>query len=135
MSDAEAQLDALVRSKQVDIHLGEMFALFIFAFVTVGIALFTLPAQVTGWTRVIVDLFALTISSVAIFLLSHIQDLQRERDQEKFELMEIDCTKEKRFAARFLDTGQRPFDQWLSIVVGGAIVMTFAGLLVHKWLG
>ena len=37
--------------------------------------------------------------------------------------------------ARFLDTQQRSFNQWLSIIVGAAIALTYAALLAHKWLG
>ena len=85
LSDAEAQLDALARSKQVDIHLGEQFALYIFGGITIGFAILTLPSQVAGWTRLLVDLFAILISAVIVFLLFHIQDLQRERDDSKLE--------------------------------------------------
>ena len=74
LSQAEANLDALIRSKQVDIHLGEMFALVIFAAVTIGLALFSLPPQVEGWTRLLSDAFAMVVSSVTLFLLVHIQD-------------------------------------------------------------
>ena len=134
LSDAEAQLDALARSKQVDIHLGEQFALYIFGGITIGLAILTLPSQVAGWTRLLVDLFAILISAVIIFLLFHIQDLQRERDDSKLEPA-APATDYRHHLARFLDTQQRSFDQWLSIVVGAAIVLTYAALLAHKWLG
>ena len=79
LSQAESNLDALVRSKQVDIHLGEMFALVIFSTITIVLAILSVPAQVVGWTRLLTDVFAMVVSSVIIFLLVHIQDLQRER--------------------------------------------------------
>ena len=134
LSDAEANLDALARSKQVDIHLGEQFALGIFGAITVGLALLTLPPQVEGWTRLLVDLFAMLISAVIIFLLVHIQDLQRERDGSKLESLDSHAAY-RNYLARFLDTRQRLFDQWLSFIVGGAIVLTYAALLAHKWVG
>ena len=134
LSDAEAQLDALARSKQVDIHLGEQFALYIVGGITVGLAILTLPSQVAGWTRLLVDLFAMLISAVIIFLLFHIQDLQRERDDSKFEPAAPQADY-RHHLARFLDTQQRSFDQLLSTVVGAAIVLTYAALMAHKWLG
>ena len=42
----EGELDGLIRSKQVDIHLGEIFALGIFGSITIGLALFSLPLDV-----------------------------------------------------------------------------------------
>ena len=135
LSDAEANLDALARSKQVDIHLGEQFALGIFGAITIGLALLTLPPQVEeGWTRLMVDLFAMLISAVIIFLLVHIQDLQRERDGSKLESLDSHAAY-RNYLARFLDTRQRVFDQWLSFTVGTAIVLAYAGLLAHRWLG
>ena len=134
LTDAEANLDALARSKQVDIHLGEMFALGIFAGATIGLALLSLPPKVEGWTRLLVDLFAMVISAVVIFLMVHIQDLQRERDDGKFD-PSTRGAEHRHHLVKFFDTAQRSFDQWLSIIVGAAIVITYAGLLTHKWLG
>ena len=134
LSDAEANLDALARSKQVDIHLGEQFALGIFAAITIELALFSRPPQVEGWTRLMVDLFAMLIAAVVVFLLFHIQDLQRERDGRKLEALER-VKGRPLHSVRFLDTGERSFNQWLSIVVGAGIVLTYGGLLAHKWLG
>ena len=135
LSDAEANLDALARSKQVDIHLGEQFALGIFGAITIGLALLTMPSQVEGgWTRLMVDLFAMLISAVIIFLLFHIQDLQRERDDQKLEPSETGW-EYRHYLVRFLDIQRRSFDKRLSIAVGAAIVLTYAALLSHKWLG
>ena len=134
LSDAAANLDALARSKQVDMHLGEQFALGIFAAITIGLALFSRPPQVDGWTRLLVDLFAMLISAVVIFLLFHIQDLQRERDDRKLEALER-LRERPLYSVRFLDTGGRSFDQWLSIVVGAGLVVTYGALLAHRWLG
>ena len=135
LSDAEANLDALARSKQVDIHLGEQFALGIFGAITIGLALLTLPPQVEeGWPRLMVDLFAMLISAVIIFLLFHIQDLQRERDDQKLDQSET-RPEYRHYLVRFLDIQRRSFDKWLSITVGAAIVVIYTGLLANKWLG
>ena len=135
LSDAEANLDALARSKQVDIHLGEQFALGIFGVITIGLALLTLPPQVEeGWPRLMVDLFAMLISAVIIFLLFHIQDLQRERDDQKLDQSET-LPEYRHYLVRFLDIQRRSFDKRLSITVGAAIVVIYTGLLANKWLG
>ena len=135
LSQAESNLDALVRSKQVDIHLGEMFALVIFGMVTVGLALFSRPPQVEGWTRLLADVFAMVVSAVIVFMLVHIQDLQRERDDPKLELQGATVQAYSRYMVLFPDTARRSFDQWLSVVVGVTIVATYVGLLGHRWLG
>ena len=137
LGQAESNLDALVRSKQVDIHLGEMFALVIFAAVTVSLALFSLPPGVDGWTRLMADVFAMVVSSVVIFLLVHIQDLQRERDDPKLGVFDSPSLGAgyRRYLVLFPDTARRTFDQWLSVVVGTGIVGTYVGLLCHRWLG
>ena len=137
LGQAESNLDALVRSRQVDIHLGEMFALVIFAAVTVSLALFSLPPGVEGWTRLMADVFAMVVSSVVIFLLVHVQDLQRERDAPKLEFLDAPSsgTGYRRYLVLFPDTARRTFDQWLSVVVGTGIVVTYVGLLCHRWLG
>ena len=135
LSDAEANLDGLARSKQVDIHLGEMFALYVFGLVTVGLALFSRPPDVEGWTRLQVDLFAIVISAVVIFLLAHIHDLQKERDESKLQTPAKLPTEHRHRVVRFLNTERRSFDQALSIFVGLAIVLIYAGLLANKWIG
>ena len=134
LSEAETNLDVLARSKQVDIHLGEIFALGIFAAITIGLALLSRPPLVEGWTRLLVDLFAMLISAVVIFLMFHIQDLQRERDELKLEPSE-EGADYRHYLVRFLDTQRRLPDQLMSLIVGAAIVLTYSGLLAHKWLG
>ena len=134
LTDAESQLDALARSKQVDIHLGEIFALGIFAAITIGLALLSRPPQLGDWTRLLVDLFAMLISAVVVFLLFHIQDLQRERDEQKLEPL-VRPALYRHYLVRFHDIERRLPDQLLSFIVGTAIVLTYAGLLAHKLLG
>ncbi len=123
-----------------------MFALVIFGSITVGLALLSRPPDLEGWARLLVDVFAMLISSVIIFLLVHIYDLQRERDERKLEAPGSEegsaqaeasepVSDYRKYRVRFLDTAQRSFDQWLSVIVGGAIVITYTALLAHKWLG
>ena len=124
-------MDALVRSKQQDITLGEMFALFIFAGITVSLALLSRPPEAEGWNRLLVDIFAILISAVIVFLVVNVWDLRRERDESKLKLR----LKSQDYMIQFSDTERRSFDQWLSIVVGTLIVLVYAGLLSHKWVG
>ena len=131
LSQGEANLDALAPSKQQDITQGEMLALFIFAGITVSLALLSRPPDTEGWTRLLLDIFAILISSVIFFLVVNVWDLRRERDEGKLRLR----MDRQDFEVRFSEVLQRSFDQWLSIVVGGAVVLTYAGLLAHKWVG
>lgn len=131
LTESEANLDALVRSKQQDITPGEMFALFIFAGITVSLALLSRPPEAEGWNRLLVDIFAILISAVIVFLVVNVWDLRRERDESKLELR----LKSQDYMIQFSDAKRRSFDQWLSIVVGTLIVLVYAGLMSHKWVG
>ena len=131
LNQAEAELDSLVRSKQVSPVLGEIFALLVFAGITIFLTMFTKPSEPDGWIRMLLDLFAMLVSSVIIFLMIYSTDLDRERDAHKLE----QASEDGDYLLLFPDTEQRLFDQWLSIAVGVGIVLTYAGLLAHKWLG
>lgn len=115
----------------IGLALGEMFGIVVFAGITIALALFTRPPDTEGWIRLLVDLFAMLISSVIVFLVVYVFDLDRERDEPKLERYMAT----EGYSLRFPDAGERVFDQSLSIVVGIAIVATYAGLLTHKWLG
>ena len=130
LSDAEAELDALVRSRQMGLVLGELFALIIFGCITVGLALLSRPPDVAGLTRLLVDIFAMLLSSVIVFLLFNVWDLHRDRTSVKLERR----TQEWDYAVVFLDTERRQIDLWISGFVGGAIVITYVVLLWYRWL-
>ncbi|MDE2780969.1 MAG: hypothetical protein OXI91_15025 [Chloroflexota bacterium] len=135
LTEVESELDGLIRSKQVDIHLGEIFALGIFGSITIGLALFSLPLQVVdGWKRFLVDIFAMVISAVVVFLLAHAWDLQRERDEHKLEPIEA-SDEYRHYEIRFPDTQSRMLDISLSIVVGTGLIVIYIVLLGDKWVG
>ena len=135
LNDLEGELDGLIRSKQVDIHLGEIFALGIFGAITIGLALFSLPLDVwASWRRFLLDIFAMFLSAVAVFLLAHVRDLQRERDDYKLEPIES-SDKYRFYEIRFPDTQRRMLDIWLSVVVGTGLIIAYVALLVDKWVG
>ncbi len=130
LNEVEVELDTLVRSKQLGLVLGELFALVIFAGITVSLAMFSRP-DASGWTRLLADLFAMLISSVIVFLTVNVWDLHRERGTAKLELV----IQYGDYMVRFPDTQRRSTDQLLSVVVGVVIVATYTGLFGHKWLG
>ncbi len=131
LSEAESQLDTLVRSKQLGVILGELFALVIFAGMTLIVALLLRPDENLAYTRFFVDVFAMLISAVVIFLTVNVWDLYHERAvrqvRERAEYGD--------YVVRFPDTERRMADLWLSVVVGIAMLATYSGLLAHKWLG
>ena len=132
LNTTEAELDMLVRSKQVSPVLGEIFALLVFAGITIFLTTFTRPSEAGGWIRLLLDMFAMLVSSVIIFLMIYSIDLDRERDAHKLERGDSD---DDTFLLLFPDTERRLFDQWLSVGVGAIIILVYAGLLAHKWLG
>ena len=127
----EADLDMLVRSQQTTPVLGEIFALLVFAGITIVLTIFTKPTEPEGWIRLLLDLFAMLVSSVIIFLMIYSMDLDRERDAHILER----TTEDGEYLLLFPDTERRLFDQWLSVAVGVIIILVYAGLMAHKWVG
>ena len=127
---AETDIDVLARSKQTDIVLGEIFALVIFAGIVIALALFTRPRDLNDWTRWLVDLFAMLISAVIVFLVSDVRDLHRERSEPK---LEREASGEN-YTVWYRDTESRFPDQLITGLVGGVIVLSFVGLLFSKWV-
>ncbi len=125
----------MIRSKQVDIHLGEIFALGIFGAITIGLALFSLPLDGwDGWRRFLLDIFAMVLSAVVVFLLAHAWDLQRERDDYKLDSIES-SDKYRFYEIRFPDTQRRMLDIWPSVGVGTGLIIAYVALLGDKWVG
>ena len=134
----EADLDMLVRSQQSVPVLGEIFALLVFAGITIFLTMFTRPPEPEGWIGMLLDLFAMLVSSVIIFLMMYSMDLDQERDAHILERMERaagETEKDEEYLLIFPNTEARLFDQWISVTVGVIIIMVYAGLLGHKWLG
>ena len=130
LNQAQAELNALVHSKQQGIVLGELFALYVFAGITVAVALFSRP-DVIGLPAFLIEMFAVLFSTVIIFLISNVHDLQRERISAILKFRK----KNGGYGVVFRNAQSRIFEQWLSVIVGLALAATFAGLLWYKWLG
>ena len=131
LSEATAQLNELVRSKQSGLILGELFGLAIFAGITIALALATRPPEAEAWTRFLVDAFAMLITAVIVFLMVNVWDLHRERS----ELRLVQDQESGSFIVHFHDAERRLADQWLSVIVGLGVVVTYCGLFGYKWLG
>jgi len=129
LGEVEAELNALVHSKQRGIVFGELFALYVFAGITVALALFSRP-EIAGWTGFLVETLAALFSAVIVFLIFNALDLQRER---------LGTILKKAngggYRVAFGDARSRVFEQRVSVVVGLALSATYAGLLWEKWIG
>ena len=134
--DAEADLDALVRSRQSAIVLGELFSLIIFGGITVFLVLFSRPQETEGWPNFLIDLFAMLIAPVIVFLMINIRDLHNERGQKWLDSIDGEIEGEiKDYAVKLPQAVGRRADQWLAVILGVGIVATYMGLLGNKWLG
>ena len=129
LGEVEAELNALVHSKQRGIVFGELFALYVFAGITVALALFSRP-EISGWTGFLVETLAALFSAVIVFLIFNALDLQRER---------LGAILKKAngggYRVAFGDARSRVFERRVSVVVGLALSATYAGLLWEKWIG
>ncbi len=136
---AVVELNRLAHSRQRGTNFGEICALFLLAGMVVGIALFSRPAEVSGLTGFLVEMFAMLFPAVILFLGFNVLDLERERSSR---ILEPD-PEHGGFRAAFGATAssgaaaessnRRTAEQWISIGVGGALIVAYAGLFLHKW--
>lgn len=133
------ELDRLAHSRQQGINFGEICALFIFAGLVVGAALLSRPAAVSGVTGFLVEMFAMLFPAVIIFLAVNMLDLQRDRvsrilkknpEYGGYGVAFQDTVSQ---AERVEHTSRRTVEQGISIGVGGALIVVYAGLFLHKW--
>ena len=122
--ETESKLNDLVYSRHQGVGFGELFALMVFGFATVLLALVSSPL-VGGWTALLVDFLSVLFSAVIIFLLVDVFDLQRDRhDRILGEVSDLG-----RFGVSFRDSKNRSVEQWVSVGGGLAIGALFFGLL------
>lgn len=133
------ELDALAHSRQQGINFGEICALFIFAGLVVGTALLSRPAAVSGLTGFVVEMFAMLFPAVILFLAFNVLDLQRDRvsrilehnlEYDGYGVAFWDTVSQ---AERIEHTNRRTVEQWISVGVGVALIVAYAGLFLHKW--
>ena len=129
LGEVEAELNALVHSKQRGIVFGELFALCVFAGITVALALFSRP-EIFGWTAFLVETLAALFSAVIVFLIFNALDLQRER----FGAI-LKKVNGGGYRVAFDDVRSRVFERRVSVVVGLALAAAYAWLLWNKWIG
>ena len=77
------------------------------------------------------DIFAVLISTVIVFLVVNVWDLRSERNEGKLDRGH----EEQSYSVQFFDIGLRSFDQRLSVVVAGAVTIIYILLIVNKWVG
>ena len=128
LTGLEAELDSLVYSRQQDINFGELCALFIFAGITVGLALVSRPAA-ADLIAFVIELFTVLFASVIVFLAFNVLDLQRDR---RALILHYDAGGQ--YAVFFRDQGSRTVEQWVSVMAGLAVVVAYFCLLGAKWL-
>ena len=70
------------------------------------------------------------ITAVIVFLMVNVWDLHRERSEIRL-VQEPGSTS---FLVHFQDAERRLADQWLSVIVGMGVVVTYCALFGYKWL-
>ena len=141
MNDVEAGLDTMARSKQLGLVLGELFALIIFAGITIFFALLSRPDVKDDFSGFLIDIFAMLISAVIIFLTVNVWDLHHERGMRQLEWISAQQASEQggqsllgEYIVAFHGRNSQMSDRWLSVIVGVGIVVVFTGLLGYKHL-
>ena len=133
------ELDALAHSRQQGINFGEKSALFIFAFLVVGTALFSRPAGVSGFTGFLVEMFAMMFPAVILFMAFNVVDLEQERVSRilkrkarygGYGVAFPDTTNQ---VASVEHTGRPTLEQRFSVVVGVFLIVAYACLFLYKW--
>ncbi len=129
LAEAETQLNVIAHSRQQGIEFGELFALIVFAGITVLIGLASRPG-VTGWIGFLVEMLVVLFSAVIVFLVVNVWDLHRDRAGEILEKSE----EYNGYGVVFRDAVNRRFEQTTSIVVGLLVAAAYGVLLWYKWL-
>lgn len=129
LAEAETQLNVIAHSRQQGIEFGELFALIVFAGITVLIGLASRPG-VTGWIGFLVEMLVVLFSAVIVFLVVNVWDLHRDRAGEIMAKNE----EYNGYGVVFRDAVNRRFEQTTSIVVGLLVTAAYAVLLWYKWL-
>ena len=135
---AVVELNRLAHSRQRSANFGERCAMFLLAGMVVVIALFSRPAEVSGLTGFLVEMFAMLFPAVILFLGFNVLDLERERHSG---ILEPDpehggyraAIGEAAAGAATEPSNRRTVEQWISIGVGLALIVAYAGLFLHKW--
>ena len=139
LREVEVDLDILAHSRQQGINFGEICALFIFAGLVVGTALLSRPADVHGLTGFLVEMFAMLFPAVIVFLTFNVLDLQRDRIARILETFPpyggygVSFQDLERGKGKVEHTGRRTAEQWISVAVGLALIVAYAGLFLDKW--
>ena len=131
MADIEAELDALVNSKQQGSEFSELVAVIVFGVITVALTLLARPA-VEGWFGFLTEMFVVLLGATVVFLVFNLADMRRERYAGVFK---VDAFPEAPGYAVSLRSGRiLVIERTLSLIIGFGIVVAFGVLLYIKWL-
>ena len=124
LAEAETQLHVIAHSRQQGIEFGDLFALIIFAGITVFIGLASRPG-VTGWIGFLVEMLVVLFFAVIVFLVVNVWDLHRDRAGEILERRDD----YDGYGVVFRDAVKRRFEQTTSVVIGLLVTGAYAALL------
>lgn len=130
LSQIQAELDALVHSRQQGINFGELSSLFVFGGLTVILTLTSRP-DFGPWGGFLVDLFDMLLASVVVFLTVNVLDLQSDRNSPVLEYRHEYAG----VGVHFEDATDRTVERLVSVIAGLLVAITYALLMAHKWLG
>ena len=123
ISKIEADLDLLAHSKQQGTNIGELFALLVFAFISICFALFSRPVTISETAGFFLDIFSFLFSAVSIFLIFNVLDLHRDRASPI--LKQLD----NRYDIVFRDATDRQFELYLSGIISILIIIAYGVLI------
>ena len=132
LSQVEGQLNSLVHSKELGPGFGELSALYVFAGLTVVLAVVSRPDEVVGWTAFLIDMFAMLFSSVIMFLLFNVGDIRQRRLDPTLGSSDIEGV--EGYSVVFQNVRRRIAEERISLVVGGALVIMYGVLIWSKFL-
>ena len=139
LKELEVDLDTLAHSRQQGINFGELCALCIFAILVVGTALLSRPAEVSGVTGFLVEMFAMLFPAVILFLTFNVFDLQRDRvsrileEDPKYAGYGVAFHDTVHQSATVIHSNRRVVEQWISIGVGLLLIVAYSALFLNKW--
>lgn len=128
LSEAQAELDTLVHSKQYGHEHAEPASVVLLGFLTLAITLITRPAA-GSLIAFIFDGFGFIFAGVIVFLTLHIFDLRRERSTSIIE----EHPDFEYYQVKFVKGGQK--HEWvLSMIATAVVIVAITYLIWIKWV-
>ena len=122
-----AELDALALGRQYAREFAERIALWLIGSTIVALCL-AVPPQVSNWSRLLSDIFAIVLASIVLFLLVHLADVRRSRTNEL--LMDSDPAWRRLPEGLYIRFSAERDIRWRRIVSGFIIFVIVACIVV-----